>query len=50
MEDELCKACSMNGEKRTHEGCPWKNKKNLAIERSRRRWVDNIIMALGEIG
>jgi hypothetical protein len=46
-EDEMCKTCSTNGEKRILVGKP-EGKRPLG--RSRYRWVDNIKMDLRGIG
>jgi hypothetical protein len=49
-QNEVCRACSANGEEtnacRILEG----RQKEIDHQETRRRWVDNIKMGLGEIG
>jgi hypothetical protein len=50
-EDEMGRACSTNGEKRNaYRILVGEPKGRRPLGRSRRRWVDNINMDLGEIG
>jgi hypothetical protein len=50
IEDEVGRACSMNGE----EECIWilvgKPERKRPLRRPKRRWVNNIKMDLREIG
>jgi hypothetical protein len=51
QEDEMCRACSTNKEKRN--ACRILMEKpegNNPLQRTRRRWVDNIKIDLREIG
>jgi hypothetical protein len=51
MEDEMCRACSTNGEKRNaYRILTGKPEGRRPLGRSRRRWVDSIKMDLREIG
>jgi hypothetical protein len=50
-EDEMCRACSTNGEKRhAYRILVGKPEGKRSLGRPRRRWVDNIKPGLSEIG
>jgi hypothetical protein len=51
MSDEMCGACSTNGEKRNaYRILVGKPQRTRPLGRPRRRWVHNIKMDLREIG